>query len=233
MNDSVFVLIHSPLVGPLTWRRVASELQRRGKTTLVPVLTSALGAGPPYWRRHSDEVLRDLRTTEDNSRLILVAHSGAGSLLPVIGESLERRVAAYVFVDAGIPEHGKSRFELFGDEDAIAQLRRAARNGLLPPWNQWFPETAMVDLLPDAGVRARFLEELRPTPLVVYEEQIPVFAGWPDAPCFYLQLSAAYDREAARARSLRWPVKTTRAGHLHMLVDPAAVTDDLLDLVGE
>ena len=34
----MFVLIHSPLVGPLTWTLVADELQRKGIEVVVPVL---------------------------------------------------------------------------------------------------------------------------------------------------------------------------------------------------
>ncbi len=42
-----FVLIHSPLVGSLTWRPVAERLQQRGFESVVPVLISEQ-IQPPY-----------------------------------------------------------------------------------------------------------------------------------------------------------------------------------------
>ena len=231
MSDLLFVLVHSPLVGPLTWKPVAAELELRGSQVVVPVLTRALGAGPPYWQRHASEVIRDIDQSQNADRLVLVGHSGAGALLPVIGSQVRGRVAAYVFVDASLPEDGKSRFDLFGDPGAVEALRARAQSGLLPPWNEWFPESALREILPDDDLRRAFRAELTPTPLIVYEEPMPVFDGWPDAPCSYLQLSPAYDAEAARAELLGWPVARLDAGHLHMLVDPTAATDALLGLV--
>lgn len=49
MTASNFVLIHSPLVGPSTWVRVAEQLEGRGHWVAVPDLVGALVAGPPYW----------------------------------------------------------------------------------------------------------------------------------------------------------------------------------------
>src|SRR5579875_549034 len=54
MTVDVFVLIHSPLVGPLTWSLVAKELRQRGIDTMVPVLHDIEGSDVPYWRQHAD-----------------------------------------------------------------------------------------------------------------------------------------------------------------------------------
>ena len=231
MSDIVFVLIHSPLVGPLTWKPVAEQLAERGYRAVVPILTSAIGAGPPYWRRHIDEIDRDLGEISEDESLVLVGHSGAGALLPVLGANMRPAVAAYLFVDAGIPEDSRSRFDLFGDDEQVTALRRRAQNGLLPPWNHWFPEAAMERLLPDAAMRQEFIKELQPTPLAVYEEPIPVPMDWPDASCSYLQLSAAYSGEARKARQRGWPVMEVHGNHLQMLVDPGTVADVLLSVV--
>lgn len=61
-------------------------------------------------------------------------------------------------------------------------------------------------------------------------EPIPVFFGWPDAPCGYLRLSSGYDTPAARARHEGWPLRSFDADHFHMLVDAPAVTEALLGL---
>src|SRR6266511_3355310 len=45
----VFVLVHSPLVGPRTWTFVAQELERRGMQAVVPSLLAAADAPPPQF----------------------------------------------------------------------------------------------------------------------------------------------------------------------------------------
>ena len=60
---------------------------------------------------------------------------------------------------------------------------------------------------------------------------MPVFPAWPDAPCYYLQLSAAYARSAAHARHRGWASSAIETGHFHMLVDPLAVTDAIVELL--
>jgi len=48
-------------------------------------------------------------------------------------------------------------------------------------------------------------------------------------PAGYLRLSEAYDGEAARARSLGWPVIEQASHHLGLLTDPGLVADSLLE----
>src|ERR671938_1387108 len=109
----IFVLIHSPLVGPLTWSRVADALRRRGYGAMAPTLQYDERAERPYWQQYADSVAQALASIPAERELVLVAHSGAGVLLPAIREALGRPVAAYVFVDAGIPENGKSHLDLW------------------------------------------------------------------------------------------------------------------------
>jgi hypothetical protein len=45
-----FVLIHSPLVGPMTWLQVAAALQRDGRHAIAPSLAGQLDEGPPYYQ---------------------------------------------------------------------------------------------------------------------------------------------------------------------------------------
>jgi hypothetical protein len=71
--------------------------------------------------------------------------------------------------------------------------------------------------------------ELHPRGLDFFTEPIPVFAGWPDAPCIYIQFSAPYTWPAAQASLAGWPTYQLNAGHFHMLVDPKTVTDVLTD----
>lgn len=221
-----FALIHSPLVGPYTWALVAEALVRRGIRAVVPDLQAQVEAGKPYWAQHASAVARALAPAADSEAVVLVGHSGAGMLLPACRERLGHPVVGYIFVDAGIPEDGKSRLDLFENREAVAAFRQAAGGGCLPAWTS----DDLKDVIPDVIVRERFVWELRPTPLAVYEEPLPVFQGWPDAPGGYLHFSAVYDSAAARARRMGWAYRKIDAGHFHMLVEPEAVAAALVEL---
>jgi hypothetical protein len=138
-------------------------------------------------------------------------------------------VVAYLAVDAGLPVDGASRLDLLEEEDAALadELRRLLGDGgLFPTWT----EDDLRELIPDSSRRRSLIAELCPRPLSFWTEPIPVFEGWPDAPGGYLQLSDAYNAAAARARSLGWAYSRVKVGHFHMLVDPAGITEALLQL---
>jgi hypothetical protein len=224
------VLIPSSLVGPATWTPVAEELRRRQVETVVPALDDDGGRGLPFWRQHVDAVIRAVAPISPETPLALVGHSGAGPLLPAIGQELWQPVAAYIFVDAGIPTDGKSRVELMEGEDppfARHLWQHLVAGGRFPEWTT----EDLTSIVPNAGVRRQLLAEMHPRSLAYFAEAIPVFAGWPDAPCGFVQFSPAYDVPARRAREAGWRYVEIAAGHFHMLVDPPAVAGAILDLI--
>src|SRR5437762_4474127 len=225
----MFVLIHSPLIGPYSWSAVTDELRQRGYRVSVPDLHEQSDDQLLYWQRYAGAVARTVQP-EPVEPVTLVAHSGAGSLLPAIRELTERPVEAYLFVDAGIPVRGKNWLEQVAAEapEFAAQVEARLRAGERSP--RWTDED-LRDILPDDDVRRRLLAELHPQPLDYYTQVVPVFDGWPDAPCGVLQFSPPYDSAFARAQAQGWPVRKLEAGHFHMLVDPAGVADAMLELL--
>jgi hypothetical protein len=227
----LFVLIHSPLVGPITWGLVAEQLRQRNTDAVVPSLCVE-PARVPYWQRHASAVVDALNGMRVDRPVVLVAHSGAGPLLPVMGQGIRRAVGGYLFVDAALPgKDGQSRLDLFDAAEA-RRFREAAVDGLIA--SVWHNH----DVLRAAGIagpdlRERFVAEVPDVPLAVYEEPLPVPVAWPDAPCGYLRFSAAYEPEASAARRRGWAVRELAGGHFHMLADPPAVADALLALVAQ
>ncbi|MGH2721804.1 MAG: alpha/beta hydrolase [Actinomycetota bacterium] len=224
MAEPAFVLVHSPLVGPRTWAPVAATLARRGQRAIVPALRPGEVTRGPMWSHFADRVAASVGPAIRS--IVLVAHSGAGPLLPVIGERVGAEVDAYVFADATIPARtGATPVVPAGLMDA---LRQKAEGGRVPKWSAWFPEDVMRTLVPDDGLRAEVEDELPSLPLAYFEESVPTPAAWTEDRCRYLQFSEAYLPAAADAESKGWPVVRLAGGHLHMLADPLAVTGALL-----
>lgn len=226
----MFVLIHSPLVGPTTWQRVARELQAEGFEVSVPVLHDTDEAATPYWQQHAAAAQQALSAVSTERHLILVGHSGAGPLLPVIRQYLAHPIAAYVFVDAGIPQAGASRLDLIATESVNwveAFHTFLVEGGRFPDWR----DEDLVEEIPDKQLRASLLAELQPRALPFWTERLPVFAGWPDAPCAYLQFSPAYNVPAAYARDQGWLYDRLTGGHFLPLIDPQSVARTLVNML--
>jgi hypothetical protein len=228
----MYILIHSPLVGPLTWSRVAAEMHLRGLDVSVPTLKDSPDSKEPFWKQHAHSVVSTLAGNPENTPVTLVGHSGAGPLLPVIRQSIRNPVHAYVFVDAGIPGNGATRLDLMKSEDLewAAQFQGELEGG------KHFPTWSIDDLqevIPDESLRGQMVAEIRPRRLDFFTEPIPVFDGWPDAPCVYIRFSAPYEKPAAQAQQSGWPTYELEAGHFHMLVDSNGLTGLIVDAVNK
>jgi hypothetical protein len=223
------VLVHSPLVGPSTWKLVAGELRARGFSVVIPSLPDKR-ADELYWRRQVEAVAAQI--SEAAPPLVLVGHSGACPLLPAIGAAVDLSIAAYVFVDGDLPlvPAGGSRLDLLRAESpALADELETllARGGVFPTWR----DEDLRGEIPDPGLRAGVVAEVHPQPRSFWEEELPAVAGWPDAPCGYLKLSAHYGGTAARARREGWAYRHLPGRHFELLNRPAEVADAIVELV--
>jgi RimJ/RimL family protein N-acetyltransferase len=203
-----FVLVPSPLLGPASWARVAAVLP----DAIVPDLRELVAVPRPPWA-WLERAVRDLP-----HGAVVVGHSGAGALLPIIGAALD--ASGLVFVDAGLPP-------ATGTHRTPDELRSAlgdlAVDGILPPWPTWSGEEALRSLLPDEADRAALDADARPVPLAFYDEPVPVPDSWTSRPCGYVRLSEAYDSDAEEAGIRGWPVVRIAGHHLEALTRPAEV----------
>ncbi|MEV6349154.1 hypothetical protein [Actinoplanes sp. NPDC051851] len=139
MTAPAYVLLHSLLLGPLTWAPVAAALTSRGATAIVPSLTTVTDPDhPPFWPRVIAEVGAAVDRLPPGGPVVLVAHSNAGLLVPSLVQASAHPVAGCVFVDADLPSGtGSSAASTPG---RLARLRTMATGGRLPRWTEWWDE---------------------------------------------------------------------------------------------
>jgi hypothetical protein len=166
--------------------------------------------------------------------VVLVGHSGAGPLLAALGYALRaahRPVAAYAFLDAGLPRAAEaSRLDAWAAEDptGAAEVRaHLEAGGRFPTWS---PDD-LADTVPDPEDRRTVVASLRPRGHEYWTEPLPAPVDWPDAPCAYLRTSAAYDVALREARLRGWPTDSLELGHFPGFTDPQATARALLDLL--
>ncbi len=234
---ATLVLAHSPLTGPEAWGPLPAELGRRGHG--VTVLEVRDDDAPPYANRYVARAALQVRDACGDAGVVLVGHSGAGYLLPLLGaarRAARAPVAGYVFLDAGLPpSRPTSRLDLLRAEATdLADVLgpHLAAGGTFPDWT----DDDLRGQLPDRTARAALVAGLRRRGADFFAEPVPVAPDWPDAPCGFLRLSPGYDAAARLAGHRGWPrvlgPDDRPGGHFAMLVDPVAVADDLETLLG-
>jgi hypothetical protein len=226
---TLFVLVHSPSVGPSTWSPVAEQLAAAGRDAVVPSLLSVGEGGPPFWPRAVAAVTAGLAGTDPGQPVVLVAHSNAGVFVPVIVGGLVQPVACSIFVDATVPA-ARDHTPTAGDEFLPFLRNLADPDGRLPRWTDWWDEQDVAPMFPSTQAREVITREQPRLPLAYYQEQVPAPPGWDDRRCGYLLFSAAYQEQARQARQRGWPVRSLPGEHLHQIVDPHGVAQALLSL---
>ena len=226
----VFVLVHSLLLGPRSWAPAAAALADLGAEAVVPSLVDVTDVdSPPFWPAVAGRVAEAVGRLPAGRPVVVVAHSNAGLLVPVIVSASPRPVAGCLFVDARLPARDGSTPT--ASPERLEFLRGRVTAGRLPPWTDWWAEDEVAALFPDEETRAAVSAEQPRLPLSYYEQQIPVPAGWDDRPCGYVLFAPAYEPMAHEAQERGWAVGELSGGHLHQLVDPAAVAARLVAMV--
>ncbi|MFZ0324865.1 MAG: alpha/beta hydrolase [Actinomycetes bacterium] len=226
------VLLHSPLTSATAWGRWPTVLREAGLDVVVPeVLDDDV---PPYAGRYVGRVAVQLREVLGTKPCLLVAHSGAGPLVPQVGfarHAAGARVTGYVLLDAMLPRalRAATRLELMrvDDEPFAVELESALRRGeRFPDWS----DGDLREVIPDDSDRTLLLAGLRPRTLDFFTEPLPLHEDWPDAPVGYIRLSDPYDPSVRTARQRGWPVVVRESNHFAAVTDPGLVSAALFEL---
>ena len=221
------LLIHSPLLGPSSLRRLAATAAETGLHVAVPDLT-AIGQS-----QRPTELLRELALAavpDLTPPIALVGHSGAGPFLPSIAAGITGPTGL-VFVDAVVPaKSGNHR----PSAELLALLHRNCdADGLLSPWLDWWPQEVLAAILPDPADRNQLAADCPRLPLHFYEVSVRLPPDWWEQPCGFVGLSAAYEYDRAAAIDRGWPVRQLASDHLAVHTDPVGVFDAVTEVIAE
>jgi pimeloyl-ACP methyl ester carboxylesterase len=237
------VIVHGGWGGGWEWTEVARSLRERGHDVFTPTLTGMgerahLGHPQVGLSTHVEDVVSVIEL-EDLHEVVLCGHSYGG--LPVTGaaDRVVDRIGLVVYIDALVPRHGESAFDLL--PGAFRQLAQASADTLGDGWRVPIPAAA---LPPEGWVtdeeRARYVARLRDQPLATFAERLQITGAIDSVRRAFVRCTGdelGHDLggdpivpAAARARDEGWLYRELFAPHDPQLTDPvgtAAVLDEL------
>ena len=177
---TTYILVHGAWHGGWCWTRVARRLREAGHEVFTPTMTGLgdrahLGGPGIDLDAHIADICAVFET-EEIERAVLCGHSYAGMVVTGVADRLANRISALVYLDAFIPEHGQSLFDIQGPERADLFRDMAAKSGdgwgIAPVSAEYFGVMTPEDA---AWVDRR----CTPQPIATYEQ--PVRRGGADA----------------------------------------------------
>jgi len=115
---STYVLVHGAWHGGWCWDRVRPLLEQRGSRVYTPTLTglgdrASLLSPAIGLDTHVDDVLAELERSALRD-VVLVGHSYAGVVVTAAADRAPERLARVVYLDAVVPQSGRSLLECSG-----------------------------------------------------------------------------------------------------------------------
>src|SRR5512145_2598725 len=137
---ATFLICHGAWSAGWAWKKVRPLLRAAGHEVFTPTYTG-LGERAHLASRaitldtHIADVLGVI-DCEDLRDIVLVGHSYGGMVATGVADRAADRIARLVYLDAFVPGHGQSRFDLLPAAERERRLGQSNANGdgwLLPP----------------------------------------------------------------------------------------------------
>jgi pimeloyl-ACP methyl ester carboxylesterase len=228
-----FVLVHGAWHGGWCWRDIARGLRAAGHVVFTPTLTGLgervhLASPTVNLTTHADDVIQVFEA-EELRDVILVGHSYAGHVIPLVADAIRGRIRQLVFLDAVVARDGQP----FLAPEVGAARQRAAIEGYLdpPPGLEFFGIPADHPLAP--WVRRRITNHPLPTLLQTVRYQNGGPAGLPKTyiRCLRRRVMTQPDPVEVQLRGQpEWTWATIDTGHDAMVTAPQELTAMLLEL---
>jgi hypothetical protein len=208
------LVLPSPFLGSHPYRPLATALTRLGHAAEVARCPDGATA----------EALIAAWTAQAGPSTLLVPHSNAGYLAPLVGR--EAGDIPILFMDAALPP-ASGRFRLAPDALRRFLAEMVDDDGRLPRWTDWWSPDELADVLP-GGWREYVATHAPRVPLSYLDSEVAAPPGWSEGKCAYLAFGRTYADELDFALRCGWPTEVLLGEHLHCTVEAddtaAAVT---------
>jgi pimeloyl-ACP methyl ester carboxylesterase len=233
MAIGTYVLVHGAWHGGWCWAKVARLLRDAGHEVHTPTLTG-LGERAHLARpeidleTHIQDVVAMLEA-EELRQATLVGHSYGGMVITGVAARTSGRIAQLVYLDAFVPEAGKSLLDYLSSELAAVMRDSAQAQGegwkIAPFPPERFGVTSQRDT-------EWLTKHLVPQPLRTFEQPLPA-AGGDRLKRTYVYCSkpatGSFDQFAERLRDDRkWTFHDVKTGHDAMVTAPGEIAKILM-----
>lgn len=223
-----FLLIHGTWHGSWCWDRLSPILKERGhevwSPTLIGLADRAGEASPQTGlATHVDQITKLIQDTGLND-FTLVGHSYGGLIMVGVAERVPQNITHLVYLDALVPNHGQSAFDLMPGAEAgfVGAMRSAGSEYLVPPMS---PQDLGVTVKSDIEWMTPLMT---PMPILTHREKVaaPQRKAF-SIPSTYIHclkfgLGAGFARQARRSG---WQVLDVDDGHDVMITNPKLLAD--------
>ena len=230
---STYVLVHGAWGGSWCWKGIRRALQARGHEVYTPTLTgvgerSHLLSPQVDLHTHISDVVNLIRW-EDLSDIVLCGHSYGGCVVTGAADRVADRISALVYVDAFVPDNGRSLHDTLPAEQRDAQVRGALTSGdgwRVPPipaeiFNVNLRDRDWVNRQRTPQSLATFQQPLQLTGAIERIKSITYIlaTGWEHSP---------FPQFYEKAKAKGWATLTMDCGHDVMLDKPEELLQVLL-----
>lgn len=232
---ATFVVAHGAWSAGWAWKKMRPRLRERGHELWTPTYTGLgervhLASNDVRLDTHIEDVLKVLEF-EDLREVILIGHSYGGMVATGVADRAPERLSQLIYLDAFVPRHGQSVFDLMVAEDRIGLIEAARKTGdalRLPP-RPMPPDTSAADL---AWANPRRV----PQPIAAFEQAIRLTGAVEQLKRTYLYCTRArpgdvFRQFAERAKSESgWKYREIDASHNPHITVPDALSAMLDEL---
>ena len=230
-RPKTYVLVHGAWHGGWCWRDVAPLLRAKGHQVFVPTLTGLgervhLMTPAVNLTTHVTDVV-NLIVWEELSDVILVGHSYAGHVIPLVADRIKAKLRHLVFVDAVIAVDGKP---FLAPGLGEARAKEAKDNYLQDP-----PDLSFFGVPADHPQAAWVRRRLTPHPLPTLMETVHYTNGGPAGLAkTYIRCTQRRDMsqpdpvEPMVKGQPEWTWLTIDTGHDAMVTKPKELAEMLL-----
>ena len=220
-----FVMIAGGWHGGWALTPLARKLRGRGHDVFTPSLTGLgerahLAAARPNLDTHIEDVANVL-LFEGLEDVVLCGHSYAGMVITGVADRLAWRLSRLVYLDAFVPENGRSAIDYVVPERAAGMREQGERSGWItpPPMSLWgLTATQHLDFVGPREVRHPYASMTQPVTL-----RNPSETGVLPKTFIYCSSPATgtFDQFAAKYRNdPAWRFHELKTGHDAMVLMP-------------